>query len=1296
VNLGKPLALLVYLVLSPNRSASRERLADLLWSDQERTVARNSLRRALSYLKSRIGPWVVDADESSCRASALVTADVIVFRELVAKADYEQALALYRGDFLADFASPGCREFESWAAVERAHLRSLAARAAEAWCRQALNGGQFGEARRAVSRMKEVDQNSELAWRLGIETLIATGDRVGAAAEGARFSAWWASEGREPDAASRELIQIAHRAPTSAAKQPASTQTLLVEFVGREKEFAAILDEWRRARAGAVRVVVITGAAGLGKSRLLDALADRIRSRRGRAVRVRAYPGERGIPLALAGAVAFEVSQLPGAAGVPSSVLGQLAALDLRLGEQFSVRATHEELSAPVASRAIAIRELIAAVADDGPLALLLDDLHWSDAASIQVLSGALSRLRDVPVLVVIATRAPTGTIDVEDRGLVLPLLPFTEANVDALISSLGTLPSNEDWPSFLVARTTAASRGIPLLVLSALEQLMSDGTLILRDGAWETGDRKQFRERIRNIDALATRLRTLSPESFRLLLSCSLAGMPLPTDIFQALEVVAGSCDSAARRELERVGYLRDTEAGVSVSHDAVAEAIVALASVTERRDASRDLGTILIDSNEPPWDEHGIRHLANAGEIDGLRSPLTAVARRRLVDSQITPISVTATVLGRTPGDPLVALAVRMLPLSLRLRRFRRRAVVVVTSLLVLGGIGAIRHSMASTARYAGLEIVESVGDQKVAVARVALDRIGWVDGDALPARFSRPRSDSLPRARNGGLFVPNEDAWAFSIQSADSGGVDVAMTTRAGIERRLTRSRGDETPGAWSPDGRLLAILTSSFSATKFKTLAILDPVSGVVRPLGSVDSVVSTVAWSPDGTRIAYAAGSLDAPERNLCITSVDGSQRSCLAVSPRTVRVVGWLSDSRILVSRGPIQPLDEFDLARQQFRPIGLDSTTAVDLSPDGRWLAYEKPVATGRELFVAPSDSPRRARLVATDSAIRSDAVMAWEGRFIEREYLDSLVIEPLRDSIPLGASFRLRARALSNLGSEISVHSAEWKSLSPAVATIDSTGTIQLRGPGVLTVELSAGGWRTARRTFTIFKDTNRTIVDESWTNPFDGRWVRFGHPFPTIVHDSVVGRAFFNNGDGYYFSGAHFAQPVDGRRGLAMDAVVRLPITLPQEQYLELGFWGGRGLVEAQRKWNHITGYHPGVTAQFNCSLVYPEHEGSTGALGVNLMGELSREPGETLPALGRGTPTHVRIQIFPDGRCGLAVQGQIPWISGPVVSPIDSFLVAIQGNSVGTRLLVGPLTVRTGIPPGVDWSMARPYR
>src|ERR1043165_3754861 len=63
---GKPLAVLAFLLLSPGRSASRERLVDLLWSDSEPSAGRKQLRNALSHLRSRIGPWVVDEGERTC------------------------------------------------------------------------------------------------------------------------------------------------------------------------------------------------------------------------------------------------------------------------------------------------------------------------------------------------------------------------------------------------------------------------------------------------------------------------------------------------------------------------------------------------------------------------------------------------------------------------------------------------------------------------------------------------------------------------------------------------------------------------------------------------------------------------------------------------------------------------------------------------------------------------------------------------------------------------------------------------------------------------------------------------------------------------------------------------------------------------------------------------------------------------------------------------------------------------------------------------------------------------------
>jgi DNA-binding SARP family transcriptional activator len=1293
LTLGKPLALLSYLLLSPNQAASRERLADLLWGDQERTAARHSLRRALTYLRSHVGPWVVGGDDTSCVASPDADLDVQMFRAAVERGEYGRALGYYRGDFLADFASPGAREFESWAAIERAHLRSLAMRAGEAASKQLLDSARFTDAKAVAVKMRQIDPNSELPWRIGIEALMAAGDRLAAVAEAVRFNAWLDAEEREPETASANILKAATTAARPTAPRPDQKITLMPEFVGREREFALIVREWQAAREGAVRFVAISGAAGLGKTRLLEAVADRIGSKRGRVLSLRVFAGERGIPLSLLGALAFEASQLPGAAGVDGRVRRQLAALDVRLAGQFNVEPELGAMSDTGAS-VVAIRELLSAVADDAPTAVLFDDLHWADSASLRVLDAVFARLRSGPILIVTTTRSPTNELMVDERTSQIRLEPFTERDVDSFISSLGTLPPNEEWPAFLLTRVAAASRGIPLLVVNSLEQLVADKTLALRDGAWHVDDLRQFRDRVRNIDALATRIRALSSPAYNLLLRCALAGLPLPRRFVDTSSSGSPSASNTdALVELERLGFLRVSADEVNVVHDAIGETALAVATDADQVSASRELGVALAAANEPPWDEHAVRHLANAGEFRAIGNGMTAIMRRRMKASHMTPRNIAAVVLARDANDPLVTEAVRRLSIGIRIRPYRRAILALMAvPLVAIAAIAALRFSEREPD--AGIEIVSMNGNLATRRARVALDRVGWDPATLLRPRVRSAGSDTLPPVHDGDLLVPGTDSWVRELESSDSGGVDVAVTSRSGAVSRLTWSPADETPAAWSPDGRLLAIRTSQFSGKGHKTLGLLDVRTHLVRSIGGIDDQAeTTAAWSPDGTRIAYDIGNADASVARICIIHVDGTGRVCYATSSPNASVRGWTNGEKVIVQAGTT--LFELDLLRGQFVPIDIGSVTRSDVSPDGRWLFYGRDGHDGRELFVAPSDDPSRGRRVEVDRPLTETDLFAWRGRFARREFLDTIRVVSPHDSLRVGVPFMLQATGTSNEGNRAAIDIIGWK-VAAGPATIDSSGVLLPTDTGRITVEVSAGGWRTTRRIFVAIRDTPSVVLDERWTPDYTSRWTRFGHPFPKIVADSLIGPSFLNNGDGYFFSGAYVSRVFDARDGLAMDVVVRLPVTRPIEQYVALGFATGSRLSEAHTRWNHVTGYPTVILTDPTCSMAYPEHEGLSGRLFASSLGELRRPPGAPLPDLARGIPTKVRLQIFPDGRCGIAMEGQRPWISRTPAFPVDSMTVYIEGNSVGTRMLVGEVVVRKGVPGGVDWGSAAPRK
>jgi DNA-binding CsgD family transcriptional regulator len=169
-----------------------------------------------------------------------------------------------------------------------------------------------------------------------------------------------------------------------------------VPLLGRQREIDVIADSLEEARAGRVSLVLVEGAAGIGKSRLL---ADAVR--RGQA-----------LGFAVGDTAADELEQTR-----PFSLLAR--ALDLapsstdprrqraaeRIGPDVAARrySPHDPSGLYVGQEALL--DLVDSLCGERPLALVVDDLHWADASSLAVL-GALGRhLGDQPLAIVGAYR---------------------------------------------------------------------------------------------------------------------------------------------------------------------------------------------------------------------------------------------------------------------------------------------------------------------------------------------------------------------------------------------------------------------------------------------------------------------------------------------------------------------------------------------------------------------------------------------------------------------------------------------------------------------------------------------------------------------------------------------------------------------------------------------------------------------------------------------------------------------------------------------------------------------------
>jgi predicted ATPase/DNA-binding SARP family transcriptional activator len=289
----KSLALLAYLAVTET-SHRRERLAALLWPESDAPRAANSLRYTLSLLRKALdGAWLaVDRDSVGLDGSEKEAVDVVRFRELVRQCRMHghpagetcveclpllsEAVAHYRGDFMAGFTLRDSPGFDKWQAAEGGALRREVAGALE---RLAEGYAAHGEVDRGVSyaqRWVALDGLQEAAHRCLMRLYAGSGRRseallqyeacaqvlqeelgVGPAVEtAALYEAIMA--GAELEAAPSVVLEVAAAPHHNLPVQP-------TPFVGRKlllEQMADLLGD------PGCRLLTVVGPGGIGKTRL--------------------------------------------------------------------------------------------------------------------------------------------------------------------------------------------------------------------------------------------------------------------------------------------------------------------------------------------------------------------------------------------------------------------------------------------------------------------------------------------------------------------------------------------------------------------------------------------------------------------------------------------------------------------------------------------------------------------------------------------------------------------------------------------------------------------------------------------------------------------------------------------------------------------------------------------------------------------------------------------------------------------------------------------------------------------
>lgn len=521
---------------------STDQLLEYLWPDEDPATARKRLYVRLSELRRALDPgdpaaYILTTEagytfnpEADCRIDMRAfEAQVQQGRRLqeqgrleAAICAYEAARALYRGDLLAEDL------YQDWAFAPRERLRecflTMSVELAECYAQQ----GRYRRAMACCRRVLQADPCREAVYvrlmlyhyyagerpqalrayeqctqvlrdELGVEPLPATM----AMFEAIRAGTLWASQDAPrypPPAYEGRLFAV----PYSLGHTP---------FVGREREYAWLVERWRDPRT---RVLLVEGEMGVGKSRLIDEFLGYVATTGGTVLRARPGSGE-VLPYApIVAALRTAPDLWEGPISPSPALLPLFPELrqrdpDLPAWPELPARQERERLL-----RAI---EMLVQDRFSPDTLLYLDDAHRIDPASLELLVRLAEHLT-----VVLAGRSGEMPTEHRLRRALHPLRRegrlddlclgrLSPEAVDELVRHL----AGADLPT-LTQRLVAQTGGNPLFIVAALQHSFEQGVLLVdAQGYWALAGEMPAALPPTVRQAIEARLRRLQREPRRL-----------------------------------------------------------------------------------------------------------------------------------------------------------------------------------------------------------------------------------------------------------------------------------------------------------------------------------------------------------------------------------------------------------------------------------------------------------------------------------------------------------------------------------------------------------------------------------------------------------------------------------------------------------------------------------------------------------------------------------------------------------------------------------------------------------
>ena len=268
------------------------------------------------------------------------------------------------------------------------------------------------------------------------------------------------------------------RASSAEGRFEALHASGLTALVGREEELELLLRRWSRAKTGEGQVVLLSGEAGIGKSRLTAALLERLAGEPHTRLRYFCSPQHTD------SAFYPIIGQMERAAGLahddtPQAKLDKLDALLAQTSTSIQDAALFAEMLslpndgrypaldlAPEQRRQRTLEALIAqteALTRSSPVLMIFEDAHWTDPTSLEVFGRAVDRIATLRVLLIVTFRPEFAPPWIgRSHVTALTINRLAQRDIDAMIDRV---VGNKLLPANIRQDIIERTDGIPLFV---------------------------------------------------------------------------------------------------------------------------------------------------------------------------------------------------------------------------------------------------------------------------------------------------------------------------------------------------------------------------------------------------------------------------------------------------------------------------------------------------------------------------------------------------------------------------------------------------------------------------------------------------------------------------------------------------------------------------------------------------------------------------------------------------------------------------------------------------------------